>query len=286
MTIGVTGATGQLGKHVVQLLADSGARLRLLVRDPSRAPAVPAADVVIAGSYADGSASRRALEGVDTLFMVSAQESADRLAQHFTFIDSAKAAGVRQVIYTSFLGASPSATFTLARDHWATEEHIRSSRMGYTFLRDNLYMDMLTLFVGDNVIRGPAGNGRVSVVARRDVARVAAAVLRHPQSHLGRTYELTGPEALSLEEMAQMMTASTGQAVRFHDETVEEAYASRSQYGAPGWQVQAWVSTYLGIRNGELARVSGDVETLTGAAPISFRRFLSDHTSSSRQDPG
>jgi uncharacterized protein YbjT (DUF2867 family) len=279
--IGITGATGQLGRHVAQLLADSGAPLRLLVRDPSRAPVLPAADVVIAGGYADDSAARRALEGVDTLLMVSAQESPDRLAQHFTFIDSAKAVGVRQVIYTSFLGASPNATFTLARDHWATEAHIRSSRMGYTFLRDNLYMDMLPLFVSGGVIRGPAGHGRVSVIARADVARVAAEVLRHPQSHLGRTYELTGPEALSLEDAAQMITASTGQPVRYHDEAVAEAYASRSQYGAPDWQVQAWVSTYLAIRTGEMARVSGDVELVTGAVPMSFRLFLAGHHSSS-----
>ena len=281
MVIGITGATGQLGRHVAHLLAGSGASLRLLVRDRSRAPALPAADVVIAGSYADASAARRALEGVDTLLMVSAQESADRLAQHLTFIDSAEAAGVQQVIYTSFLGASPSATFTLARDHWATEEHIRSSRMGYTVLRDNLYMDMLPLFVVDGVIRGPAGNGRVSMVARVDVARVAAEVLRDPQSHLGRTYELTGPEALSLEQAAQMITASTGQPVRYQDESLTEACASRSHYGAPDWQVQAWVSTDLAIRNGEMARVSGDVEAVTGAAPRSFRQFLSDQPPSS-----
>jgi uncharacterized protein YbjT (DUF2867 family) len=272
--IGITGATGQIGGQVARLLVDAAEPVRLLVRDAARAPALARAEVVVAGSYADGDAARRALEGVDLLLMVSAQESADRLAQHLAFIDAAAAAGVRHVVYTSFVGASAKATFTLARDHWATEQHIRASRMAHTFLRDNLYMDMLPLFVADGVIRGPAGNGRVSAVARADVARVAAAVLRQPHQHTGHTYELTGPDALSLDEAARMIAASTGQPARYQDETIEAAYASRARYGAPGWQVDAWVSTYLAIRNGEFERVTGDVEMLTGAAAISFSEFL------------
>jgi NAD(P)H dehydrogenase (quinone) len=122
---------------VARLLAAAGVSQRLLVRDPSRAPALPAADVVVAGSYGD--APRRALEGVNVLLMVSAQESADRLSQHLAFVDAAAAAGVRHIVYTSFLGASPTATFMLARDHWATEEHVRASGMAFTFLRDSLY---------------------------------------------------------------------------------------------------------------------------------------------------
>ena len=282
MVIGVTGATGQIGGRVARLLADAGVPQRLLVRDLSRAPTLAGADVVMAGSYADGDAARRALEGVNVLLMISAQESADRLTQHLTFIDAVADAGVRQIVYTSFLGASSTATFTLARDHWTTEEHIRASGMAYTFLRDNLYMDMLPLLVGDGVMRGPAGTGRASAVARADVARVAVEALRNPAHHAGRTYELTGPEALSLEDVARTITTMTGQPVRYHDETVEEAYASRAKYGAPQWQVEAWVSTYLAIRKGEMARVTSDVEMVTGAAPMSFRQFLAGHRPSLR----
>src|SRR4051794_18777917 len=206
--------------------------------------------------------------------MISAQESADRLTHHLTFIDAAASAGVRQIVYTSFLGASPTAAFTLARDHWTTEEHIRASGMGHTFLRDNLYMDMLPLLAGDGVIRGPAGNGRASVIARADVARVAVEVLRDPARHAGRTYELTGAEALSLEDVARAITTSTGQPVHYHDESVEEAYASRANYGAPQWQVEAWVSTSLAIRNGEMERVTNDVEIVTGAPPMSFEQCM------------
>jgi uncharacterized protein YbjT (DUF2867 family) len=282
LVIGVTGATGQIGGRVARLLADAGLPQRLLVRDLSRAPALARADVVVAGSYGDGDTVRRALEGVNVLLMISAQESADRLTQHRAFIDAAADAGVRQIVYTSFLGASPTATFTLARDHWTTEDHIRASGMDSTFLRDNLYMDMIPLFAADGVIRGPAGTGRVSAVARADVARVAAEALRDPARHAGRTYELTGAEALSLEDVACMITTSTGQPVHYHDETVEEAYASRAEYGAPDWQVEAWVSTYLAIRNGEMERVTSDVQMVTGAPPMSFRQFIAGNHPSLR----
>ncbi len=138
-----------------------------------------------------------ALDGVRTLFLVSAAEDAERLAQHRTAVDAAAAAGVEHVVYTSFLGAAPDATFTLARDHAATEEMLRASGMSWTFLRDALYADFLPLMVGeDGVLRGPAGDGRVAAVATDDVAAAAVAVLRDPAAHAGRTYELTGPQAL------------------------------------------------------------------------------------------
>ena len=102
-------------------------------------------------------------------------------------------------MYTSFFGAAADATFTLGRDHFATEERIKASGMDYTFLRDNFYLDFLPLLAGeDGVIRGPAGDGVMAAVARSDIARSAVAVLRDPALHVGRTYNLTGPENISL----------------------------------------------------------------------------------------
>ena len=273
-TLAVTGSTGWLGGLVARDLAQRGVAQRLLVRDVTRAPGLPNT-VAAQCSYRDLDAARQALEGVQTLFMVSASESADRLAEHRAFIDAAAAAGVRHVVYVSFFGAAPDATFTLVRDHAATEEHLRSSGMAWTFLRDNLYLEFLDQMVGDDgVIRGPAGNGRAAVVSHDDIARVAVAVLLDPASHAGMTYDLTGPEALSFAEMAEVIGDVTGREVRFEDETVEEAYASRAGYGAPDWQVDAWVSNYTAVAAGELDGVSGDVEQLTGRRPTSLREHL------------
>jgi NAD(P)H dehydrogenase (quinone) len=274
-TLAVTGSTGSIGGAVAGQLARAGVAQRLLVREATRAPRLAGA-TVLACSYSDREASVRALTGVHTLFMVSASESADRRDQHRAFVESARSAGVRHIVYTSFVGAAPDATFTLARDHHATEEHVRGTGMEFTFLRDNMYLDFLEQLAGeDGVIRGPAGHGRVAAVARADVARTAAAVLQEPTRHRSQTYQLTGPEAVTLAEVAELVSRVRGAIVSYHDETEAEAYASRQKWGAPDWQVDAWVSTYLAIASGELAHVSGDVERVTGRPPLSLAQLLS-----------
>jgi NAD(P)H dehydrogenase (quinone) len=257
--VAVTGSTGNVGGRVARLLAAAGVPQRLVVRDPGRAPSLPRATIAAAG-YGDATAARRALDGVETLFMVSGAESVDRIDQHRTFIDAAVAAGVGRIVYLSFYGAAPDSTFTLARDHWATEEHIGGTGLAHVFVRDNMYLDFFPSMVDGGVIRGPAGDGRVAGVAQDDIGEVVAAILADPAAHDGRTYSLTGPEALTLHEIAAVL----GPDVRYRPETVEEAYASRAKYGAPGWQVDAWVSTYTAIAAGELAGVTDTVERITG----------------------
>lgn len=276
MTLGTTGATGALGRLVARALSERGLEQRLLVRDPSRAPELLGASVA-GTSYADADLARASLEGVTTLFMVSGAEAADRLDHHRNFIDAAADAGVDHVVYTSFLGAAPDATFTLARDHWATEEHLRASGMAFTFLRDSFYLDFLPDLVGeDGVIRGPAGEGRVAAVTRADIARSAVAVLTDPRVNAGRTWDLTGPEALTLDEVATILAERSGRPVRYHDESVEEAYASRRRWSAPQWQYDAWVSTYTAIAAGELAGVTDHVLRLTGRAPTGLASYLEE----------
>ncbi|WP_421733709.1 SDR family oxidoreductase [Cellulomonas sp.] len=275
--LAVTGATGHLGGLVARLLDAAGTPHRLVVRDPTspRLPTHATVTEVTAASFGDLDAATRALDGVRVLFMVSAAESVDRLDQHRTFIDAAAAAGVQHVVYTSFLGAAPDATFTLARDHHATEEHLRASGMVWTFLRDSFYLDFTEALVGaDGVIRGPAGEGACAFVARADVARVAAAVLGEPAAHTNRSYELTGPEALTLRDVAATISAVRGTDVTFHDESLDEAYASRAGYGAPDWQVDAWVSTYTAIASNAMAHVSTAVQDLAGSAPLSLATYL------------
>ena len=221
-------------------------------------------------------AVRAALEGARLVFMVSAAEAPDRVDQHLSFVDAAVAAGVEHLVYTSFAGAASDSVFTLGRDHWATEEHIKASGLAWTFLRDNLYLDFLPLLAGpDGVIRGPAGDGQVSAVATDDVADVATAVLLDPGAHVGATYTLTGPEALSLGAAAALVTRLTGRTVTFHDETIEEAYASRASYNAPDWQLDAWVSTYTSIASGQQAMVTDDVPRLAGHPATSLEELLS-----------
>lgn len=272
--LAITGSTGRLGGRIARLLAAAGVEQRLVVRDPARAPEL-LGSTVVRGEYGDAAAIRAALTGIDVALMVSGAEAPDRVEQHRTFVEAAADAGVRHLVYTSFLGAAADATFTLVRDHWATEQAIRASGLEFTFLRDGLYADFLPLMVGDDgAIRGPAGDGRFAAVAQDDIADVAALVLQSPADHRGAAYDLTGPATMSFDEAAAVITEVTGRRVRFVDETIDEAYRSRSGYGAPDWMVDAWVSTYTAVRAGELDRVSDAIPHLLGRPATSLAELL------------
>ncbi|MFF2534060.1 NAD(P)H-binding protein [Streptomyces cyaneofuscatus] len=280
----VTGASGAVGGRVAGRLARAGVPVRLLGRDPARLPDLPGADRAPAAPYGDGEAMRRALDGAHTLFLVSAHESPYRVREHITAVDAAVAVGVERIVYVSFQGAAPDATFTFARDHWHTEAHIRTADVRHTFLRDNWYLAGLPAMTGaDGVLRGPGGEGRVAAVAHEDIADAAAAVLLDESpAHDDRGYDLTGPEAFTLAEAAEELSRVTGRSIRYVPETVEEAYASRAGYGAEEWEVAGWVTSYEAIAAGELAAVSDAVPILTGHPAKSFAAFLAENPDSYR----
>ncbi|MBB6172519.1 uncharacterized protein YbjT (DUF2867 family) [Nocardiopsis mwathae] len=278
-TIGITGATGGIGGRVAARLARRGIAQRLIVRDLNRAPEFPGASAAMA-SYEDTTAFERAAKGADTLFLVSATESADRVDRHISAVDAAVAAGVKRIVYLSFLSAAPAATFSYARDHFYTEAHIRSTGVAHTFLRPGFYLDLLPYWADDaGVIRGPAGQGRVAWVSRDDVADAAVAVLTEGAEHDGATYDVTGPEAMTMGETVERLSALTGKTIRYVPETWEEALASRRPTGAPEWQIEGWASSYAAIASGEMDVVSPAVVRLTGHPAQTLERFLRTHPS-------
>jgi uncharacterized protein YbjT (DUF2867 family) len=275
----VTGASGRIGRRLAVRLAAEGAHQRLVVRSPDRAPTLPGTEteVAISPGYRDVGSMRAAFAGARSVFLVSGRESADRVTEHRAAIDAAVDAGVERIVYLSFMGAAPDATFTFARDHWATEEHVRASGLRFTFLRDCLYHDAIARFVGeDGVIRGPAGDGRVAAVAHEDVADVATAVLldERPHAHDGQAYDVTGPTAFTLAEAAQVLSSATGRSITYVPETLDEAYASRARYAAEPWEVEGWVSSYAAIAAGELETTAPTVRRLSGSSAQSFSEWL------------
>jgi NAD(P)H dehydrogenase (quinone) len=276
--MGVTGSTGQLGGRVATRLAALGQPQRLLVRNLARAPQLPGAEVVQA-SYEDGPSMRAALDGIQTLFLVSGYGPA-RLEQHYTAIDAAVAAGVERIVYTSFLAAAPQATFTHAREHYLTEQHIRASGRRYTFLRPSFYLDRAPgWFSGEGVVRGPAGNGTIAWVSRDDLADVAVAVLT-TTGHDGASYDITGAQALTLAEAAEEFSRATGLPASYQPETLEEARASRAKFNPTAWELEAWVSTYVAIATGEMSVVSHTVQALTGHTPQTLADYVRRHPES------
>ena len=282
--IAVTGVTGTLGSRVLERLSAAGdVPLRLVVRDAGRAPAVPGAEVVEnPGGYADPAGFRAALDGVDTLYLVSAAESEDRLQQHFAAVDAAVAAGVQRIVYTSFLGAKDDAVFTLVRQHAATEDRIRQSEVRATFLRHSMYADFVPFFAtredGRAVIAAPAGEGRTSFVSRDDLADVGAAVLLDDSGRFdGQALEVTGPEALSMDDAARVLTEVTGIPTEYRRQTVEEAWATRRPSGHPDWEIEGWVTSYLAIAAGELSTVTDVVPTVAGHPARTVAQHLRAH---------
>ncbi len=243
----------------------------------ARAPVIGGAEVALA-DYAAPESLDRAMRGVDTAFVVSGVEQAGKRAKlHANVFAAAARAGVSHIVYLSFQGASPQSRFSASRDHYESEQHLIETGIPSTVLRDNFYLDLIAELVGaDGLIRGPAGQGRVAWVARDDVAAVAAAVLLAPSRYAG-TFDVTGPEALTMAETAHRLSAMASRSLVYVDETVEEARASRGALGVPDWMVDGWLGSYLAIAAGELAPVSDTVSRILGRPPIGLEAYHALH---------
>ncbi|MDP5884635.1 SDR family oxidoreductase [Streptococcus mutans] len=272
--IGITGVTGKLGSKVAQLISEQGISARHLARNSQRAALYDNAELVQA-AFENSLETVEALKGIDVLLMVSASESPNRLQQHFAFLDAAHEAGVKHIVYTSFYNAATEATFTLARDHAKTEKYIKERGFTYTFLRDNFYLDFfLDLCLNNGEIRGPAGNGKVSAVARQDVSEVATTILAKPDKWKNQLLNMTGPADLSMADIVHFVSEQKGEIIPYIDESIEEAYASRKAWPAQDWEYDAWVSTYTAIKEGKQAGVSSDIERVLGRPATSLEQLV------------
>ena len=268
--IGITGVTGKLGSYVANLVDQQGISSIHLARSPESAKVYASAEIRKM-VYANTPEVVEALKGIDVLLMVSARENPERVEEHKSFLDAAKLAGVQHIVYTSFYGADEKATFILSRDHAQTEAYIKKLGFTYTFLRDDFYLDFfIDIALENGEIRGPAGRGRVSAVARKDTSRVAAEIILNPKEWENQTLNLTGPENLSMEEIVELLSKETGNAITYVDESVEEAYESRKKWPAQNWEYDAWVSTYTAIKVGEQGGVSTVVEKVLGRPAMSL----------------
>jgi uncharacterized protein YbjT (DUF2867 family) len=273
--LAITGATGALGGRVARRLAERGFAQRLIVRELVKAPSLAGAIPVAAPSYGDTAAMREALLGAKTLFFVSGRETEDRLQEHYSVLEAASDAGVERIVYLSCLAASPGATFTLARQHYATEERVREAGIRYTFLRSSLYADFVPYVTGEDlVIRGPAGTGKVAWISRDDIAEVAIAVLIAGDEHDGQTYDDTGPESVSVAQTAEILGRVINREVSYHDESIDEAWESRQKWGAPKWEMEGRITSYTAVAAGEWDVVSDAVEKITGKPAQKLESFL------------
>jgi NAD(P)H dehydrogenase (quinone) len=270
----VTGASGKVGRMIATRLARDGLPQALFVRDASRAPQLPGADVVVA-DFRDPASVRAALRPGDRVFMVSVHEDvASRIAAHRSFVAAAAGVEVGLLAYLSIVNPSPTAAFHHGRSHAATERMILDSGVPYTFLRMNLFLDDLPLwFDPDGVCRGPGGDGRVALISREDTAAVAAGVVAGP-GYENEALDLTGEESLTLTELARLCSELTGRSLRYEPGTREAWLESRIAAGVAPWDANIGVGSYEALLGGEFDVTSDVVQRVTGTPARSARSWV------------
>lgn len=279
----VTGATGQLGRAIVLSLVKRvpGAQVGASTREPEGAKDLAELGVrVRRGDYEDKASLTKAFEGATQVLMISSNARAsggDTLAQHRNAIESAKAAGVKRIVYTSQISSSPTSAFAPALDHAATEAMLRDSGLAWTALRNGFYatsaIHMTSEAWATGVLEGPP-DGKVSWTAHADLADAAAAVLASNGRFDGPTPPLTGAEALDLEDLARIGSEILGRPVRRWVTDDEAQRAKLVARGVPAVVAEIALGYYRAGRAGEFAAVDPTLEELIGRKPIPMREVM------------
>ncbi|MEU3977836.1 SDR family oxidoreductase [Streptomyces bacillaris] len=269
MSIVVTGATGELGRLVIdELLATVPAgEIAAVVRDKEKAAPLAARGVELRiADYNRPETLAGAFRTGDRVLLISGSEVGKRVAQHAAIIEAAKAAGVAQVAYTGILGG-PDADFALADEHKATERLILDSGLPYTFLRNGWYTENYTANLAPVLAHGAvvsnAGEGRVASASRADYAAAAAAVVTG-EGHLGKAYELSGDTAWSFAEYAALLSEVTGKEIAYNNVPAAVHQEILVGAGLPEGFAAILTDVDEAIGRGRLAGTSGDLARLIG----------------------
>ena len=278
----VTGATGTIGSRVVQLLAGKGTPARAMTRDASKVPATPGVEVVQA-DFDDRPSLKPAVDGVDTVFLLTAPVSPSP-AHDRALLDAARGAGVRRVVRLSAIGSGETTDdgSTLGAWHAEAEQAVRDSGLEWTMLRPTTFASNMLWWAAavqaGEPIRNMTGDGRQGIVDPRDVAAVAAEILTST-GHEGRTYTLTGPELMSVPEQAAVLAEVLGRPVDVVDHPLDVARAAMLADGMDPAVVATVITGSAWVRDGRNAIVTDDVERLLGRPSTTFADWARDHRS-------
>jgi uncharacterized protein YbjT (DUF2867 family) len=276
----VTGATGTTGSQVVRALLEQRQDVRAFVRDPDRARNLFGETVEPAvGDFAEPRSLRAALAGTDTMFL-SCSDDPRRVEWEIAAIDAAAEAGVRRIVKLSSIVAEQGSTVAFWDWHGRVEQHLRASSVPAVYLHASFFMTNLLAAAGqvasEGVLCAPAGDASFAMIDPRDVGAAAAAALT-TSGHDGRTYALTGPEALTYAQVAVELSAATGHGVRFVDVPEEAARAGMVAAGLPDFAARQIVEIFARAKRGVGADVTTAVETLTGRPPRGLAGFARAH---------
>jgi uncharacterized protein YbjT (DUF2867 family) len=276
----VTGATGNAGSQVVRALVERGHQVRAFVRDPRQARRLFGDAVELSiGDFANQQSVNAALEGVQEL-VLSCADDPRRVEWEKGVIDVAAAAEVGRIVKLSSIAAEPGAPVAFWDWHGQVEQHLRRSRVPSVVLRSSFYMSNVVAaaeqVARDGRLYAPVRDARIAMIDPRDVGAAAAAVVT-TAGHDGRTYELTGPEAITYAQLAAELWAAIGREIRFIDVPDEDAKDQMIRAGVPEFTAGQIVRLFAMLRAGVAEQVTATVESLTGRPPRDFASFVSDH---------
>lgn len=285
----VTGATGTTGLELLRRLSARGVPARALVRDPGRAQALGALAGIelVEGDMAHPETLAVALRGVDRAMLISSSDPA-MLDVQSNFIEAARRAGVGHVVKLSGIMPGLDSPFRFARMHGEIERRLEASGMAYTHLRAGEFMSSYFRQVAAIVAKGalflPMESAKIASIDTGDIAEVAALALTSP-GHENKVYPLTGPEALTMTEVAAKLSAATGQTIRYVNVAPEEARRAQLAAGMPSYLVDALGELFAERRKGKEREVSPFVPKLLGHAATSFDEFAKRHAAIFRGEP-
>lgn len=274
----ITAATGQVGSAALSALAVAGSEVRALVRDPSTFTA-PEGVQVVQGDFDDDTSIANALKGV-TVMLLAGRDSPNSVSQHRRVLAQVRRAGVPHVVKLSAIGASPKSPVALMREHYEVDEEVRKGSAQWTFLKPHLYMQNLLRAAEavrrEGLLAAPMGDARLPLVDTRDVGAVAATILRAPTAHVGKEYTLTGPAAVSYDEVAKALSAVAGRVVTYEAVAPAELENRLRAAGMPDWRAYdlAHIASAYGLSENA---ISPDIATLLKRQPRSLSEFLNDH---------
>lgn len=276
----VTGATGTVGSRLLPLLVQRGVPLRAVAHSLRGRSRIEGLGVEAAtGDFDQPDSLERAMEGCDRLFLLSPTHL-DLPTREKAAIDAARRAGVSHIVKLSTVGADPDSPCDLLSRHAEVEAHLIASGLAYTILRAACFMQVHLLPVQTVKVNGAwygmTGDGAHAYLDTEDIASVAAVILTTP-GHEGRTYELSGPRAITMPEAAAQLSEVLGSAVSYVDLPAEQFRLSLSGAGLPDWLIDGIVSLYQIIRKGHLTTVTHVVEELTGQPARFYGDFAHAH---------
>ncbi|MAU71976.1 MAG: NAD(P)-dependent oxidoreductase [Pseudozobellia sp.] len=281
----ITGATGPFGFHVITSLLQLGTdatEISALVRDKKKASLVLPPEIELKqGNYDDFESLKNAFRGADKLMFVSGNEIGKRDSQHKNVVDAAKDAGVKHIIYTSFIRkeiSQPSGIAFLQDTHIKTENWIKESGLTYTILQNALYLDTVPMFLGENVLKEgtiyqPAAEGKMTPVLRSELAEAAARILS-TEGHENKVYPLSNGDSVSYDDIAQILSEKSGKQIVYRSPSVSEFKEALQKKNVPAEYIDLFVGFSTAQYQGELELPDNTLESILGRRPSSVKKIL------------